>query len=101
MEKEEYLTGPREIDYNKIIISQLSPMTQKVLKVGSSAAVTIPKRSLEELGIKIGDRVRVEVDRKTSTVTVRPLIEVDRELVEWTQQFIERYRPALERLAKK
>jgi len=34
-------------------------MVQKVLKVGSSAAVTIPKKSLEELGLKIGDRVKI------------------------------------------
>ena len=39
-------------------------MTQKVLKVGSSAAVTIPKKSLEELGWKIGDKVSVQVDIK-------------------------------------
>ena len=32
-------------------------MTQKVLRVGSSAAVTIPKKSLEELGLKPGDEV--------------------------------------------
>lgn len=76
-------------------------MTQKVLKVGSSAMVTLPKKSLEGLGIKIGDRVQVEVDIKKKRVTVEPVYNVNAELVEWTDKFIEKYRPALDALAKK
>ena len=49
-------------------------MTQKVLKVGSSAAVTIPKKSLEELGLKVGDRVAVEIDKKSKAVIIKPLV---------------------------
>lgn len=76
-------------------------MTQKVLKVGSSAAVTIPKKSLEELGLKVGDQITVEVDKKRRTVLIKPTTKVSRELLDWTEKFIERYRPALETLAKK
>jgi len=77
-------------------------MTQKVLKVGDSAAVTIPKKSLKELGLRIGDRVSVEIDTKSRKVLIEPFVrEVDRELLEWTRRFISRYRPALEALAKK
>lgn len=77
-------------------------MTQKVLKVGSSAAVTIPKRSLEELGLKIGDQVNVNVDRKSRAFIVKARkVKIDRELVGWTKNFIEKYRLALEALAKK
>lgn len=77
-------------------------MTQKVLKVGSSAAVTIPKKSLEELGLKIGDQVRVEVDRKARTVLIEPVeIKIDRQLLDWTTKFIARYKPALDALSKK
>ncbi len=77
-------------------------MTQKILKVGSSAAVTIPKKSLEELEFKIGDRVNVDVDRKNRAFIVRARdVKVDRELVNWTNDFIEKYRPALEALARK
>lgn len=76
-------------------------MTQKVLKVGSSAAVTIPKRSLEELGLKPGDTVHVEVDRKRRSVLIRPTATIDEDLLRWTKEFIERYRPALRALAKK
>lgn len=76
-------------------------MIQKVLKVGSSAAVTIPKKSLAELGLKPGDRVRVAVDRKRRTVVIEPAVKVSDELMGWTKRFIERYRPALEELARK
>ncbi len=76
-------------------------MTQKVLKVGSSAAVTISKKSLEELGLRVGDRIAVEIDRKNKAVIIKPLVEVDQELIDWTKKFIDKYRPALEALAKK
>lgn len=75
-------------------------MTQKVLKVGGSAAVTIPKKSLQDLNLKIGDRISVEVDRTRRTVMIKPFIAVDKELVDWTQKFIRQYREALEFLAK-
>ncbi len=77
-------------------------MTQKVLRVGSSAAVTIPKKSLEELGLKIGDRITIDLDKKNKIVSFRPLQKgVDKEVLQWTKKFIDRYRPALEALAKK
>lgn len=77
-------------------------MTQKVLKVGSSAAVTIPKSSLEELGLNVGDRVVVEIDKKRRSFSVRPIFQTaDKKLLDWTAKFIKRYKPALDALAKK
>ena len=76
-------------------------MIQKVLRVGSSAAVTIPKKSLRELGLKIGDSVTLTVDRIQKSVLVEPTVAVDAELVSWTKGFIEKYRPALKALSKK
>ena len=76
-------------------------MTQKVLKVGSSAAVTIPKEILKEFGLKIGDRVQIETDKKRRAVVLKPFIQVDQELIDWTNGFIQKYRKALEALAKK
>lgn len=76
-------------------------MTQKVLKVGSSAAVTIPKEVLREFGLRIGDWVQVETDKKRRVVMVKPLIQVQKELVDWTDGFIKKYRTALAALAKK
>jgi len=79
-------------------------MTQKVLKVGSSAAVTIPKKSLEELGLKIGDKVSVEIDKKSGSVSIIPkriMSEEDEKIAKLTLDFVNRYRHDLESLAKK
>jgi putative addiction module antidote len=78
-------------------------MTQKLLRVGSSAAVTIPKKSLKELGLKIGDEVRVSINPKERKVTILPAdhLDVDKKVLEWTDHFIKRYRSALEALADK
>ena len=77
-------------------------MTQKVLKVGSSAAVTIPKKSLAELGLKPGDEVEVRVAK--GAVTIRPrqrLSSADERIARLTLRFINRYRSDLEALARK
>jgi antitoxin component of MazEF toxin-antitoxin module len=36
-------------------------MTQKIIKIGSSAGVTIPKKQLAELNLDIGDEVNVSI----------------------------------------
>jgi len=78
-------------------------MIQKVLRVGSSAAVTIPKKSLEELGLKIGDSVSVSVHDRKVTIEPRTMSSkvVDADTVEWARSFIEEYRPVLEALKDK
>ncbi|MDO8590654.1 MAG: hypothetical protein Q7R65_01610 [bacterium] len=76
-------------------------MLQKVLRVGTSAAVTIPKKSLEEMGIKIGDNVQVSVDAKSKRFTIEAHSPVNEELFLWTKKFIDRYRDALLELADK
>lgn len=76
-------------------------MIQKILKVGTSAAVTIPRGSLEELGLQIGDSIKVVTNKAHRRVIIEPVTSVDHELVKWADKFIERYRPALEALAKK
>ena len=77
-------------------------MTQKVLQVGSSAGVIIPKKTLGELGLRIGDQVNVEVDTKQRKVFIEPISKtVDKELLNWTRKFIDKYRPALDALARK
>lgn len=53
----------------------------------------IKKELLEELGLGTG--------KKGKTIIVKPLVEVDRELIDWTKKFIDKYRPALKALAKK
>ncbi|KKW22702.1 MAG: hypothetical protein UY65_C0017G0004 [Parcubacteria group bacterium GW2011_GWA2_51_12] len=78
-------------------------MTQKVLKVGDSAAVTIPKKSLEELGLKIGDRVSVEIDEQHKVVSIKPagrLSAADQKIAKLTANFMARYGKDLAALAK-
>jgi antitoxin component of MazEF toxin-antitoxin module len=36
-------------------------MTQKIIQIGSSAGVTIPKKQLADLGLAIGDEVNIEI----------------------------------------
>ena len=77
-------------------------MTQKVLRVGTSAAVTIPKKSLKELGIKIGDEISIDIDRARKTVLIKPTIKLSPEtakIAKLTLNFINRYRKDLEKLA--
>lgn len=79
-------------------------MTQKLLKVGSSAAVTIPKKSLKELGLKIGDFVQVDVDRNKKVVSIKAVAKLsgeDEKIARLTLNFINRYRRDLEELADK
>jgi len=77
-------------------------MTQKVLKVGSSAAVTIPKKSLVDLGLKIGDHVRLKITKKSVTITPvkAQLSREDEKVLKLTLNFIGRYRKDLEALAR-
>ena len=83
-------------------------MIQKVLKVGTSAAVTIPKKSLEELGLKIGDRVFVGIVNMNQRVIISKnkidnmgtLSKDDLEVIKWTKSFIKKYQKELEKLAK-
>ncbi len=37
-------------------------MTQKIIRIGSSAGVTIPKKQLDELGLRVGDEVKLMLE---------------------------------------
>ena len=80
-------------------------MLQKVIKVGNSAAVTIPKTFLNGVKIKTGDQVYVELDEATETIIVsskqKPFQGLSPDIGRWTKKFIENNRQALEVLAKK
>jgi len=81
-------------------------MIQKVLRVGSSAAVTIPKKSLKELGLKIGDSVSLDIDMGTKSVSIRsiraPKTSARQKKIDtFALDFIKRYRKDLEALADK
>lgn len=68
-------------------------MKQKIIRVGNSAAVTIPRNVLEENGLSIGQVAEIEI----SSVTTKP--KLTKEFGAWVDQYIEDNRIALEKLA--
>lgn len=79
-------------------------MAQKILKVGSSAAITLSKNVLEELNLKIGDSVSVDIDRVNKIVSISPSEQSSSEhekIVRLTHDFVNRYRDDLNALADK
>jgi antitoxin component of MazEF toxin-antitoxin module len=70
-------------------------MRQKIIRVGNSAAVTLPKKILQEKGLKIGQEAEIEISPADKQTTLSP------EFLNWVDTYIEKNRPALEELAKK
>ena len=72
-------------------------MIQKIIRVGNSVAVTIPKKVLEEKNLKVGQLAEVDVQpvSKTRKITLTP------SFLKWVDKYIENNRPALEELARK
>lgn len=48
-------------------------MINKILRVGDSAAVTLPKRTLETMGIFIGGKVMINVSPQKRKIIITPL----------------------------
>lgn len=80
-------------------------MLQKVIKVGNSLAVTIPRDFLNKAKIEAGDNVYVDVDKSTDVLVVSkketPLMGLSADIAHWTAKFIGANRQALEELANK
>lgn len=80
-------------------------MLQKVIKVGNSAAITIPREFLNTAKINIGDHVHVELDEATGAIVVsskqKPFKGMSPDIAQWTKKFIDKNRQALEELASK
>jgi len=73
-------------------------MLRKLITVGTSAAVIIPKELLKEKKIRIGDTVDILVEKPTKKKASART--VDPEVIAWTNEFIESYRPLLKKLSK-
>jgi len=80
-------------------------MARKIFRAGNSMVVSLPKESLELLGLKEGSKVSIELDRERKRIIITPvamtLPGVDAEFARQVKEFIEQYRPALEALAKR
>lgn len=74
-------------------------MQRKLIKVGTSAAILIPKAILDEQGVKIGDMVDVELRKNDAKGAARQTV-VDPRVIEWTDEFIEKHQAVLKKLAK-
>jgi antitoxin component of MazEF toxin-antitoxin module len=72
---------------------------RKLIRVGSSAAVILPKEMLQAEQFEIGDMVQVVITKPSKTKSVAEPV-VDPKIIEWTNEFIEEYKPLLRKLAK-
>ncbi len=77
-------------------------MANKIIKIGSSAAVTIPKKVLGNLAIAIGDKVFVNVDGKNRRIIIEPLVnfQLEDEKAQHIEEFIKKYKKDLEKLSE-
>jgi antitoxin component of MazEF toxin-antitoxin module len=67
-------------------------MTQKIIKIGSSAGITIPKSQLEELGLTVGDEI---------TVDIKPASDTIKQFAGELDKFMDIYEQDLKNLAQK
>lgn len=70
-------------------------MVQKVIKIGDSLGVTIPKNRVDELGLSAGDKVDFEVQKKIN----KPI--KHRQLLKDLEGFMATYDQDLKNLAKR
>lgn len=83
-------------------------MLQKIIRVGNSLAVTIPKQFIDSLGISEEDVIEVQPVAKRKKIVLDFANEektidniVDREVYKVAKHLLKRYLPAFKELAKK
>lgn len=80
-------------------------MTQKIIKIGSSLGITIPKNIAKKLGLRAGDGVELKTDERSRSLSYSPTENSqsdDRDKIsKLTLNFINKYRKDLEELADK
>ncbi len=81
-------------------------MIRRLFKTGHSIVLSLPKEVLDDLGIKDGEDVSLELDHDQRRVIISPVEKpfaiagVDEGFARQVEEFIQQYRPALEELAK-
>ena len=81
-------------------------MLRKVFKTGNSLVISLPKDALDLLDLSEGSDVPLYLDRDKKQIVISPVEEplavagVDEAFAQQVAEFIDRYRPALESLAK-
>ena len=79
-------------------------MVRKIFKTGNSLVISLPKQSIERVGLHEGSEVSVTINEEEGRIIIEPakrsLVEIDINFAQQLDAFIEQYRPALEALAK-
>lgn len=80
-------------------------MYRKIFRTGNSMVVSIPKDILDELQLSEGEDVSVELDTQQRQIVISPVEKpaaagIDQKFARQVDDFIEKYRPALEALSK-
>jgi putative addiction module antidote len=79
-------------------------MVRKIFKSGNSFVISLPRESLQLLGLQEGNEVNVTVDQDEGRIIIkraRPhLADIDATFAQQVNDFIEQYRPTLEALAE-
>ena len=78
-------------------------MIQKVIQVGNSLALIIPKNVASRIGWKKGQKVHVSDDPRAKTVTVsaEPLTDgLTPQYYQWKQAFLDKNKDLLTRISK-
>jgi putative addiction module antidote len=79
-------------------------MGRKLFQSGNSTVVSIPPQVLQAVGLETGNEVIVTADPDRRHIVIRPAEPappgIDEAFLDQVDQFIERYRPALEKLAQ-
>lgn len=79
-------------------------MIQKIIKVGNSAAITIPKEFLNESGLTIGDEMVIETNTKRQVLFAKPKAQAQKislspEFFEWLDKISVEYEDTIKELA--
>ncbi len=81
-------------------------MERRLFKTGNSIVLSLPRETLDKLGLIEGDSVALELDQQNRRLILVPVEKelsdagVNEEFARQVTRFIDRYRPALDELAK-
>lgn len=79
-------------------------MIQKIIKVGNSAAVTIPKDFMKKTGLSIGDEISMESDTIAKMIVVKSKNQEGKnqltpEFFQWLDRISKKYESTIKELA--
>ena len=79
-------------------------MECQILKMGNKLVIPLSQDALQRLGLEEGSTVSVIVDDDRGRIVIGsrrfPLADIDATFAQQVNDFVEKYRPALEALAK-